>query len=149
MTYHHKIAVASLITSVIVYVIYAFTVLPMNFQGRFDGPEGARTLGWAVLILIAVAIAANILAAILFNIMHAIVTREPKPSFIVDERDRHFEARGTSTYLCFAGTGFMIAVLAMALGAALFYVIHIILLGFVLGDFASNIMRHRLYLQGN
>jgi len=148
MTYQHKTAMASLIATVLVYTIYTLTVLPMYFSGGFDGAEGARALGWAVLTVIGVAIVANILATILFSILHAIVTREPKPSFVVDERDRLFEMQGLRAFLYSGGLGFLLAMIFLSQGATFFVVIHLILFGFATGDVLSNVMRHKLYRQG-
>lgn len=148
MTYQHKTAITSLITSLIVYSIYAFIVIPIYLSGGFAGAEGARALGWAVLAVLGAAIIVNIFATIVFNIIHAIVTRQPKPSFVIDERDRLFERQSLTMFLYIAGGGFVLAMLLLSQGASWFTVVHVILLGFVSGDFVANILRHQLYRQG-
>ena len=148
MTQHQKSAVAALIGTILVIVIYSAIVFPLYAQGRFDGPEGARAIGVAILLLIAGGIVVNIVANILFSILHAIATNEPKPSFLVDERDKAIELRGLRLYFIVVGVAFVLSMGALALDQPLFLVFNLMVFGFSLGDIASNVLKLVIHRRG-
>ena len=148
MTQHQKSAVAALIGTILVIVIYSAIVFPLYAQGRFDGPDGASAIGVAILLLIAGGIVVNILANILFSILHAIATNEPKPSFVIDERDKAIELRGVRLFFIVVGVGFVLSMVALALDQPLFLVFNLMVFGFSLGDIASNVLKLVIHRRG-
>lgn len=148
MTYQQRLAVAQILSTGLVFLVYAVHVSGHLSAGDFDGAEGAQLMGRAVLVFIAASVVVNIVVAILFSIGHAIVTGDEDPEFVSDERDRQFEARGDKINMVIGGIGLVAGMAALALGWALFWVIHLIVAGQVLGSIAGNGWRLRLYARG-
>ena len=148
MTQHQKSAVAALIGTILVIVIYGAIVFPLYAQGRFDGPDGASAIGVAILCLIAGGIVVNIVVNILFSILHAIATNEPRPSFVIDERDKAIELRGVRLFFIVVGVGFVLSMVALALDQPLFLVFNLMVFGFSFGDVASNVLKLVIHRRG-
>ena len=66
--------------------------------------------------VIPVGIAVVIVLTIGFNILYAIATNNPDPSFLTDERDHAIQGFGMKVTLIVASIGFMGMVIALALG---------------------------------
>ena len=148
MTYQDRNTVVSIFVNLAVSAFVVLRLLDMNASGLFDGPDAVNIWARMVIWLIPLGIAATIFGTILFNIGYAIVSNEPKPSFIVDERDKLFERRGSFAVLAFAGAGFVSAVIALSLDASALTGFNIIYFGMALGSFASDIVRFVSYRRG-
>jgi len=148
MTYQEKNIIVSLTATILVFSIFFARLSGMCQDGLFDGPDGLRLIGKSILILMAANVAATVILTIVFNIVFAIATGDPKPSFVVDERDKQFELRGLQTMLYVTGAGFLLAMIALTAGWAAYQVFLVIIISFALGDVTGNLVRLFLYRRG-
>lgn len=145
MTYLQKNAVVSFFTILSIYTVYAFVMLPRYAAGRYDSPEALSDIGIAVLVILGATIVVQIVGSIVFNIIHAIITNDPSPTYVVDERDKAIELKGVQVSFYVAGGGVMLAMIALALGVHLFWVFNLILFGFAIGDLVGSTLMLTLY----
>ncbi len=148
MSYEERNAAAALITSIALFTVYAMRLSQMYQAGRFDGPDAFAVAAVAVLWLIGAGIVATILVTILANILAAIVTGDPNPRFTVDERDRMIELRGIRAGQYIFGGIFIIAVIALARGAAPLTFFHMIVFGFGISTSFEAVIRLAMYRMG-
>jgi hypothetical protein len=148
MTYQDRNTVVSIFANLAVSAFVILRLLDMNASGLFDGPDAVNNWARLVIWLIPLGIVATIIGTISFNIGFAILTNEPKPSFIVDERDRLFERRGSFAIIIFAGAGFVSAVIALALDASALMGFNIIYFGMAFGSLAADIVKFICYRRG-
>ena len=127
MNFEVKNIYAGFASTVVIFSIYFVVVSNMYAAGRFEGPEGMALLGKAILALMAGGIVVHILMTILANIVIAILQNDPEPSFVVDERDKLIELRGLRVSYYVFGAGYVAAMIAMALGMAVFWVFNLLL----------------------
>ena len=148
MTYQDRNTVISMIVniSMVTYVIYR--LISMQSEGLFDGPDAVNVWARVVIWLIPISIAITIVGTILFNIVYAIVTGTERPSFVVDERDRHFERRGSFAIIAGAGIGFIGCVVALALDYSALVGFNIIYFGMAAGALGSDLVRFASYRRG-
>jgi hypothetical protein len=148
MSYHEKRSVASIVSTLLVFGTYYAAMIWMYQDGRFEGPDAASLIGLSILILIACAIAFNIVVTILFSIVFAIAEGDSHPSFVVDERDKLIELKGLRISAYLVGAGFVLSMAALALGQPVFLVFNFIVSSFAFGDVISNIAKLRMYRRG-
>lgn len=148
MTYQDRNTVVSIFVNLSVSAFVVLRLLDMNAAGLFDGPDAVNNWARMVIWLIPLGIVATIIGTILFNIGFAIITNEPKPSFIVDERDKLFERRSSLAIIIFAGAGFVSAVIALALNASALVGFNIIYLGMAFGSLAADLVKFVSYRRG-
>lgn len=148
MIYRDRNTVVSIITALIVNFYIVLRLLDMNEAGQFDGPDAvtvwARMLVWVIPISIGV----TIVGTILFNIGYAIVTGNPKPDFLVDERDHLFDRRGVTAFVICAGAGFMLALAGLAYGWSALIGFNIIFFAMALGSLSADIIKFISYRRG-
>jgi hypothetical protein len=116
MTYHERRALASLLTAVAMAVIYAVYVLQKYPAGDPYSAQVFHFWGVAMLILIPVSIAVNIVIQIVLSMAHTMSTREMDRSFS-DERDKLILLRSTLNAIYVFAVGFLLAMLAVVLGS--------------------------------
>lgn len=90
----------------------------------------------------------EIAVTILFSILFAIAANEPKPSFVVDERDRLIELRGMQAFFATFMFLFFAAMLALSLGTAPVTVCFLIVLAMFIGSVTDDITKLILYRRG-
>ena len=108
----------------------------------------ARPIWLAVFLLIAIGIGVAIVVTILFNIAYAMITGEKKPDFLHDERDTLIGLRGMQATMVVLSAGIVLAIIALAAGAAILTVLNLILIACALGSFASEVTKLVLYRRG-
>lgn len=148
MAYQEKNAVISLLSTLLVFGVYFFKIFEFSQDGRFDAPDGMSFLAKAILVLIAGGIVTMIVLTILFNILYAIVTREENPSFVVDERDRSIELRGSQIGQYLFGAGFVGSMIAMAMGEPPILIFNLIMASFAFSSVGESLIRIALYRRG-
>jgi hypothetical protein len=148
MTYQEKNAITSLISTFIVFGIYYFQIFQFYQAGRFDAADANSFLGKAILVLIFGGIVVTIITAIVFNILHAIATNDPKPSFVVDERDQMIELRSTRVSYYVMGAGFVCSMGVLAMGHSPILVFNLIVTSFGIGATIEGVMRLIYYRRG-
>lgn len=145
MSYLHRNIFASLFSMVLVYGVYCWHIIAMYQDGRFDGADATNLLGKSVLLLIVAAIVVTIITTILFNIVFSIATDDQKPSYVVDERDRLIELRGMRISEMVTGAGFVLAMVALAIGHASFLAFNIIVLAFASASVTEGVVKLFIY----
>jgi hypothetical protein len=78
---------------------------------------------------------------IAFQILYAIVTNTPNPSFLTGERDTLIIRCGIQVTLVVASVGFTLAVIMLAHGWGAVGALNMILAGMALGAFAGDLFR--------
>lgn len=127
MNFQQKNIYASLFTVLILFGAYYWKVSDLYAAGAFDGPDGTRLIGKAILTLMVAGIMLRIIGMILIGIFHAILTNTPKPSFLIDERDREIEMQALKVGNNFTFFGMVSAFIALAMGWSIFAVFQIII----------------------
>jgi hypothetical protein len=112
MSFQERQSIVSLISNVLIALLYAAFMAQRYPQAEPYSVEIFRFWGAFFIILIPVAIVAKILVAILFAILNAIATREVEP-MITDERDQQFELKATRRSLYVFAGGFLIAMFSL------------------------------------
>ncbi len=148
MSFEVKNIYAGFASTVTIFAIYFTVVSGMYAAGRFEGPEGMALLGKAILSLMAGGIVVHIIMMILANIVFAILQNDPKPSFVVDERDKLIEFRGLRVSYYVFGAGYVAAMIAMALGVAVFWVFNLLLVFCALSTVMDGVVKLVLYHRG-
>lgn len=148
MNFEVKNTYAGIASTVVIFAVYYIVVSGMYAEGRFEGPAGLALLGKAILALMAGGIVVHIVMLILSNIVFAIVQNDPKPSFVVDERDKIIELRGLRVSYYVFGAGYVISMIALAMGMGAFGVFNLLLAACALSAWVEAIMRLVLYRRG-
>lgn len=115
MSFQEKRAIVSLISTILIIVLYCAYMVERFPLGDPYSAEVFRFWGAFFLILIPVAIVAKVLIYILFSILNTLATREDEPS-VTDERDRLIELRASTLALYIFSLGFFLAMIALATG---------------------------------
>ncbi len=148
MNFEVKNTYAGLVSTVVIFAVYYLVVSGMYAEGRFAGPEGLALLGKAILALMAGGIAVHIVVLILANIVFAVIQRDPKPSFVVDERDKMIELRGLQVSYYVFGAGYVISMVALAMGMGAFGVFNLLLASCAISAWVEAVLRLVLYHRG-
>jgi uncharacterized membrane protein len=130
--------------------LVAYTMMvPMAVQaGAFDGPAPVMAVARKTLWIIGGSIVVTIVATILVEILYAIVTNNPDPEQLVDERDRQIERNGDRIGGHLAAVVFVGALIALAMGTAPLWGLIIITYGFYFGSMLSTLIRLYLHRRG-
>jgi hypothetical protein len=115
MSFQEKRAIVSLISTILIAVLYCAYMVERFPLGDPYSAEVFRFWGAFFLILIPVTIVAKIAIHILFSILNTIATREDEPS-ITDERDRLIEMRALTLAIYSFSLGFLLAMIALVIG---------------------------------
>ena len=148
MNFEVKNIYAGFISTVIIFTTYFIIVSGMYSEGRFEGAEGNALLGKAIVSLIVGGIIVHIVIAILTSIVMAIATNDPKPSFVVDERDKLIELRGLRVSYHVFGAGYVAAMIVLAFGVEVFWVFNLLLASCAISVLAEGLIRLRYYRRG-
>lgn len=140
MTYQERQAVGNLIAGIIIFAAYFYWVWRAIDGGLLGNENAATTIGRGILVLILGGVLLNIGIQILTSIAVSIITREPKPSFVVDERDRMLELRAVRVSYKIIGMGFIASMVALALGLVPLVVLQFIVLSFAVGTIFESIL---------
>lgn len=149
MTYEERNNFVAILTNLVINFYFLSLVLPKALAGEYDGAGGLAAWAQAVLWIIPASIVATIIATILFNIAYAIITRDPNPSYVVDERDKSIAVTGLRVTLVVGSAGFILAIVALAFfGWTAMGALLLIYGGFAGGDLAGNVTKLYLYRRG-
>lgn len=148
MTYQDRNTVVSILVNLLTTTYVVIRLISMEANGLFDGPDAVNVWARMVVWVIPISIAATIIGTILFNIGFSIATRQEKPSFVVDERDRHFERRGSFAVIAGAGIGFVGGIVALAMDYTALVGFNIMYFGMAAGALGSDLVRFASYRRG-
>lgn len=147
MSHEERSTVFQIFIGICINAYIVWRLLHLNSSGAFDGADAveiwARTVLWTILFAVIFSIAVMILG----NILMAIANRDPKPSFVVDERDNMIRNTGNRITVACIGLGFMGALFAMAFGVGEILGLTAILLSFSIGSMIGELgklVRYRM-----
>ncbi len=147
MSYQVKKNIVSLISTLLIFLLYSMYVFHMYQEGRFLSTDVFSFWGSFIIILIAVSIVAKIIIYMIFNIIYRITTNEKEPSFS-DELDKliHLKAITISHYVFVVG--FVLAMGSLVIDVPTYVMFIILVLSGVLSDVVGMITEIYLYRRG-
>ena len=148
MSFDERDAFTSLLTTLIVAVMFYATIAGQYAAGTFDGPDGLMFWARSVLWLVGYSIGIAIAVTIGFTIVYAILTGEKKPSDLRDERDRMIEHRGMRIGSVLTATGLVAAIVDLAWGNSALHAFNVMLIGCSLSEIVKNIFKIFCYRRG-
>lgn len=148
MTHEERNTIFALLVNVLVNGYIIIKLLGLSSAGAFAGPDALQVFARTVLWVIPISIVATLVFTVLGNILIAIILREPKPDFTVDERDKQFQMRAMGATLFGAAAGFIIALIGLAFGWSALTAFLVLYFSFAGGDFFGNIVKFLSYRCG-
>lgn len=148
MSYQERQVASSLIASLIIFTAYFLWLWRASASGYFDGPDASRLAGIAICVLMVGGVLFTIGFSILFNIVMGIISNNPEPSFVVDERDKLLELRATQIGNALIGLGFVACMIGLALGISLFWTLQLIVIAFAFGSLMESVFQLAFYRWG-
>ncbi|SHG39212.1 hypothetical protein [Cognatishimia maritima] len=148
MTFQDRNTIVSIVVNLTMLTYVISRLITMQAAGAFDGPDAVNVWARMVVWVIPLSIAATIAGTILFNIFFAVATGQQKPSFVVDERDKHFERRGSFAVIAGAGIGFVSGIVALAMDYSALVGLNIMYFGMAAGALGSDLVRFASYRRG-
>ncbi len=147
MAIQEKRSIVSLVSTILVLILYAAFMLPKYPESNSYSPEVFHFWGSFILVFIPVSIVAKIVIYILFSIMNTIATREAESS-LTDERDKLIELKSARNGLFMFAIGFLLAMGTLVLSmppSAMF----IVLLGAgVMSEVINDVSLFYFYRRG-
>jgi len=157
MTFNSKRTGVSIITGIVITIIYIFRAMGQNAPPLDDMKEWATT----IIIFIGIGIALQILVQICFHITMAIaiaakeqnnddkeVGRIISSTVLEDEREKSIQLKVSRYGYIIAGIGFICALISLILELPFLFAIHIILGSFALASFIESIISICFYERG-
>jgi len=114
MSHQEKQSWVSIISSIVIIAAYSLYIYYNQVEGNADILNNFKFWGKSFIILIPVAIIAQIIIHIIFAIINKIITKEDMPEFS-DERDKLFELKSTRITHWIFIVGFMLAMGSQAI----------------------------------
>jgi hypothetical protein len=115
MSFQERRCIVSIFSTLLIFGVYGLIVARRYQEAILQGEPGLRFWAGAILILIPVMMAAQIIIHIIFAIVHRITTDEDCPSFS-DERDKLIELKATRNSHWVFILGFFLAVGSLVIG---------------------------------
>jgi len=147
MYYHEKKSIVNILSTLLIYGIYYWTVQKEYDLMAMNADEELQFWGKTMLLSIPIAIAGKIIIHIIFSITHRLVMKEEQPRF-EDERDRLIALKSTRNSFIFFGMGFFCALGAIALGWPLQTMFVIMIIAGVLSDIFDNLSQVYFHQKG-
>lgn len=138
---------AQALRAAIVYCWFLSRNLSPALSGAYDSAEGLKALGWEVLLLIMVTMAAGLALQIAF-VSISVATGQESIDGIDDERDKRIEARAMVHGFTMTGVGFLASVLALWQGWGAVWVFNLMLAGMIVADVTVNLYKFLRYWRG-
>ena len=148
MSAQERQAFVSLLTTLLLAVVFLGYVLPRYPAGNPYGAEVFHFWGLAVVILVPVSIAASIVVSIVFSIVYSMVTQEKASSF-ADERDKLIELRALRIALYVFTCGFFLAMGSQALGLPPSVMFIVLMISGYGSGMVGNLSQLYLYRKGS
>ena len=126
MPYGERETLCSLITTLIVTMLFLWRLSGQHEAGLFASPEALQIWARSVLILVAWSIGIAIAVAIGFHVGHTILTGESSDERR-DERDHLIGRRALTVAWYLLSFGILGVIIALALGASAFLAMNLIL----------------------
>lgn len=139
---------ASMATSSIIFLVYAFVVFQVIGVDYFTGPDALVRIGKSLGILIIAGYTFEWSVQITTLIFGVKGTGKPFKDLIVDEREKQIVYRSMSISLNVICFGIILSVGALALGWEAFWVFHIIVLFYALAVATELVSKIVLFRRG-
>ncbi|WP_433944738.1 hypothetical protein [Paenibacillus sp. SN-8-1] len=147
MTYQEKKSIVSLISSILIFVVYCLYRYPLYPGGAANSKEMLHYWGSFVLVLTLVSIAAHIVISIIFNIIFRITTGEKEPAF-ADELDKRIDLLAfRNSFLVFV-IGFILAMGSLVIDQPLEMMFIVLIAAGFLSDVIGSVSRMYHYRRG-
>ncbi|WP_282611213.1 hypothetical protein [Pelagibius sp. Alg239-R121] len=147
MTYQEKGIAIALSILVLMYGIYGVALYQMFQDGRFESSDATSLLGKSILALMAAVVVVTVAVRIGVTIFDAIAARDANP-VIADERDKQIELRGLRISHFVFAAGFVLSMVALALGQSPFVVINLVIVSLGAGEVSGSLGQLYLYRRG-
>lgn len=144
MPYGERESLCSLITTLIVTMLFVWRLGGQHDAGLFASPEALQTWARSVLILVAWSIGIAIVVAIVFHVGHTVLTGE-KPDERRDERDHLIDRRALTFAWYLLSFGILGVIIALALGTSAFLAMNLILGLCALSEICKDSVKLWLY----
>ena len=144
MSYGEREALAGLITTLIVTLLFLWRLSGQAEAGLFAGPEALQVWARSVVVLVAWSIGIAIIVAIAFNILQSAITGE-KPDDRRDERDYAIDRRALTWAWYLLSFGILGVIIDLALGASAFRAMNLILGLCALSEIFKDALKVWLY----
>ena len=147
MSYHEKQAIVSMISSVLISVLYSFFLIQRYLLMDKELINDPQFWGSAFLIFILVSIVANILITIAFIIYYRLTEKEEEPSFS-DERDKLIALKGTRNASYIFSIGVVLAMTSQVFNLPLYVMFIMIVLAGLVSSVVDDLTQFLLYRRG-
>ncbi len=147
MSYHEKKSIVSMVSALVIFMIYFIVVFHKYQAGNLDSTNVFSFWGSVILILIPASIMAKIIIYIIFCIIYRMTTNEDAPSFS-DERDKLIELKAERNSHWVFCLGFLLAMASqvMHMAPSVMFIV-LILAGFV-SDIFGEVSQLYFYRRG-
>ena len=149
LSIQEKNVLVSLVASALSYVVFGIVVWQRYQAGTYDSSEALVFWSRAILILIGLYIAVYIIAQIVFTIGNSVLTGEDETPGFEDERDKLFDLYATRNSSAVFGIGFLLSMIALALGRPAETMIIIMFIAMVACAIIGDLTKLVLYRRGN
>ncbi|MBB3110091.1 heme/copper-type cytochrome/quinol oxidase subunit 2 [Paenibacillus phyllosphaerae] len=147
MTYQEKKSIVSVVSTVLIFLIYCLYRYPQRPEFGLDSTDTFRYWGSFVLVLTIVSILAHIVISIGFTIIFRITTKEKEPGF-ADELDRLIELKSHRNSFFVFILGFVLAMGALVLEQPSDIMFIILIAAGFLSDLTGSISKLYHYRRG-
>jgi len=147
MSYQERRAIVSLVSTMLITVLYAAYMVQRYPDAGPYSKEVLHYWGAFFLILIPVSIVAKIVITIVFSILNTIATQEAEPS-ITDERDRMVELKAAQKSLYVFAVGVMLAMGALVLELPPATMFIVLICAGVVSEMVSELLQVFYYRRG-
>lgn len=149
LSFQERSTLVELVVSVLVYAIFGFVVWRRYQTGTFDSESVLVFWGRAILVLGGLYILFYIIGQILFYVANTIVTGEEDDELgFEDERDKLFDLISTRNSSAVFGIGFMLSMIALAIGQPATTMFVILLVSMAVSSVVGDVTKLRLYRRG-
>lgn len=148
MSEQEKRVGVSLVSSLIMFVLFGVYMFNLYQQGLMEGPDIYRLIGRSFFVLVGGGIVISIVVHILFTIIHALVTKSYEP-MMNDERDKLFSLRSMQIILLIFSAGFMISMGMLALDIVAPHIVFLLIIfSMFIANFIGDFVKLFLYRGG-
>lgn len=147
MSYHERRALISVLSTIVIIVLYSAYMGQRYPQAEPYSPEVFHYWGAFFLILIPVTVIAKILVMIMFSIVNVILTREADP-IVSDERDNLIELRAIRSSQYVFGIGVILAMGALVMNQPPATMFILLICAGVVTELVSDMSQFFLYRRG-
>ncbi|MBT3934579.1 MAG: hypothetical protein HOD63_07615 [Bacteroidetes bacterium] len=137
----------SLVTTILVFVFYTFYIYKRQVVGNPEIVNDLQFWGKTFMLMIPVAIVAQIIMHILFAIINKIMANEDEPK-INDERDKLIELKALKLSHWIFAAGFILAMGSQALGMKVWVMFVTLVVSGLLSTMLEEIIKLYYYKRG-